>query len=54
MNTLAAILITGVVLAFWGFLLAILMAAATQLWLDLLDDLRGRRVRKRLKQEAER
>jgi ABC-type lipoprotein release transport system permease subunit len=52
MITFAAFLILGCAVAFYGALLAMLIAMAIYLWLDLLDQFKIRRSRKRLEQEA--
>jgi ABC-type lipoprotein release transport system permease subunit len=52
MTTFAAFLILGCAVAFYGALLAMLIGMAIYLWLDLLNQFRVRRSRKRFEQEA--
>ena len=52
MTTFAAFLILGFAVALYGTLLALLIGMAIYLWLELLDEFRRRRLRKRHEQEA--
>lgn len=54
MTTFTAFLLAGVVCVFYGVAFFALIAVTIGLWLMVLDDLRERRLRKRLEQEAER
>ena len=47
MNAFFTLLVVGVLLAFWGSLLAIVVAGAVYLWVVLLDELQARRARRR-------
>jgi Flp pilus assembly protein TadB len=49
MNAFFTLLVVGVLLAFWGSLLAIVVAGAVYLWVVLLDELRDRRARRKAK-----
>ncbi len=46
MNAFFAFLVVGLLLAFWGSMLAILLAGAVYMWAVLLDELRERRTRR--------
>lgn len=52
MNTFFTLLVVGVLLAFWGSLLAIVVAGAVYLWLVLLDELRLCRARRKARAAA--
>lgn len=54
MTTFTAVFLITLIVAFYGLALAILVAAAIGMWLMVLDDMRERRLRKRLEMERER
>jgi hypothetical protein len=51
MTTLSAFLVLGLVLVFLGTVLVGLFGATVLLWMEVLDEFRRRRLRKRLEQD---